>query len=42
MKNFALSLSPQIQKIMAFEKEIKEDEDLSRKYQTLIINKMDR
>ena len=42
MKNFALSLSPQIQKIMAFEKEIKEYEDLRCKYQTLIINKMDR
>lgn len=27
---------------MAFEKEIKEYEDLRRKYQTLIINKMDR
>lgn len=26
---------------MAFEKEIKEYEDLRRKYQTLIINKMD-
>ena len=36
-----VSLSPQIQKIMAFEKEIKEYEDLRRKYQTLIINKMD-
>ena len=35
-------MSPQIQKIMAFEKEIKEYEDLRRKYQTLIINKMDR
>ena len=37
-----VSLSPQIQKIMTFEKEIKEYEDLRRKYQTLIINKMDR
>ena len=27
---------------MAFEKEIKEYEELRRKYQTLIINKMDR
>ena len=27
---------------MAFEKGIKEYEDLRRKYQTLIINKMDR
>ena len=35
-------MSPQIQKIMAFEKEIKEYEDLRGKYQTLIINKMDR
>ena len=35
-------MPPQIQKIMAFEKEIKEYEDLRRKYQTLIINKMDR
>ena len=37
-----VSLSPEIQKIMAFEKEIKEYEDLRRKYQTLIINKMER
>lgn len=35
-------MSPQIQKIMAFEKEIKKYEDLRGKYQTLIINKMDR
>ena len=37
-----VSLPMQKQKFMAFEKEIKEYEELRRKYQTSIINKMDR